>query len=118
MITLLGNPQSTNSVYKYHCKFGFPKGYLSKEGSDLRESYQWQARSQWKKKPTEKEVAIDIRLMFRSHVRHDIDNYGKILLDALTGIVWEDDSQIQSMSVSKWMDKENPRIEVVVNELN
>jgi Holliday junction resolvase RusA-like endonuclease len=38
-------------------------------------------------------------------------------MDALTGIVWLDDSQIQTAHVSKYYDKDNPRIELTIKEL-
>lgn len=33
-------------------------------------------------------------------------------MDAMTGIVYEDDSQIISALVEKFIDKDNPRIEI------
>jgi len=40
---------------------------------------------------------------------------GTILsMDALTGVVWEDDSQIQVAHVYKDFDKDNPRIEIEI----
>jgi len=45
----------------------------------------------------------------------DIDNFSKIVLDSCTGIVWNDDSQIQSLLIIKNYDKKNPRIELDVN---
>ena len=116
MITLLGEPKSTNHIYKSHCKFGFPSYYMSAEGKSLKESYQWQAKSQWKKKIVGKPLEVSICLYFKAQRKHDIDNYGKILLDSLTGIVWEDDSQIWKMNVSKMVDKINPRIEIFITE--
>ena len=113
-ITLTGEPRSTNHLYKAHCKFGFPSFYMTKDGKDLKTAYQWQAKSQWKKKPTAEVVKVKIDLFFQRKNKHDIDNYGKVLLDSLTGIVWEDDSQIQEMTVSKWLDKEAPRIEITI----
>jgi crossover junction endodeoxyribonuclease RusA len=113
IITLTGEPQSTNNIYKAHCKFGYPTIYMTAAGKTLKEDYQWQAKSQWKAPIIEKEdVHITIKLFFGRKGKHDIDNYGKLLLDSLTGIVWEDDSQIIKMTVIKWYDKENPRIEV------
>ena len=113
-ITLLGEPKSTNNIYKYHCKFGFPSGYLSAEGKKLKEDYQWQAKSQCKEKISNKPFEIEIKLFFKRDGKHDIDNYGKLLLDSLTGIVWEDDNQIFKQTVSKWQDKNNPRIEITI----
>jgi len=34
-------------------------------------------------------------------VRGDLDNYGKLVGDALNGILWKDDSQIVQMSLTK-----------------
>lgn len=46
----------------------------------------------------------------------DCDNIAKILLDAMTGIVYEDDKQIVKLSVEKFYD-EVPRVEVtIINE--
>lgn len=46
----------------------------------------------------------------------DCDNIAKILLDAMTGIVYEDDKQIVKLSVEKYYD-EVPRVEVaIINE--
>lgn len=117
-IILTGEPRSTNNVYKYHCKFGFPSGYLSKEGKALKEDYIWQAKQAMiknRKKMTTSPVEIDIKLFFGTKRIHDIDNYGKILLDSLTGIVWKDDSQIQRMTVSKMTDGDIPRIELEIS---
>ncbi len=114
MITLTGEPRSTNNVYKYHCKFGFPSGYLSAQGKALKEDYAWQAKSQWHTPVTKEYITIIVKLYFKSKIHHDIDNYGKLLLDSLTGIVWTDDDQIQSMTVSKHYDKANPRIEIEI----
>lgn len=114
MITLTGEPRSTNNIYKYHCKFGFPSGYLSADGKALKEDYQWQTKSQWKDGITESTLTVEVKLFFKSKIKHDIDNYSKILLDSLTGIVWKDDSQIEQIIISKFMDKLNPRIEIEI----
>lgn len=111
-ITLTGEPKSSQHIYKFHCRFGFPSGYMSAEGKILKEDYQWQAKSQWKDKPMDCALLVEIKLYFKRGGKHDIDNYGKILLDSLTGIVWSDDSQIEQMIVSKFIDKDNPRIEI------
>lgn len=109
-IILLGNPISTNVIYRRHKSII----YLSKEGKDLKNSYQWEAKSQFKKKPITSELEISVSLYFKDKRRRDIDNWCKILLDSLTGIVWVDDSQIRKMTIKKLMDKNNPRIELEV----
>ena len=87
---------------------------MSKEGKELKESYQWEAKRYWKNPPIEGDVKIEIELFFKNNLRRDIDNWNKILLDSLTGIVWNDDSQIKEMTIKKNIDKKRPRIEIVI----
>lgn len=49
-------------------------------------------------------------------VKADADNLVKGTLDALTGILWKDDSQICMLSAHK-VYSDNPRIEMVVHEV-
>lgn len=113
-IILNGNPMSTNGIYRTHGHIV----YMTKEGKALKTQYQWEAKSQWKGNPTDKSVEIDIKLYFKNKRRHDIDNYCKILLDSLTEIVWDDDSQIKKMVIKKFISKTKPRIEVGIRIIN
>lgn len=116
-ITLTGEPKSTNHCWKHSCNRGYLHSYMTPQGKDIKESYQWQAKTQWKEKPTKEPIQVLIRLYFGTKRKQDIDNFNKILLDSLSGIVWEDDSQIEEMVVAKFYDKKAPRIEVEVNRL-
>ena len=90
---------------------------MTPKGKYIKTSYQRQAKSQWREEPTKEPIQVIIRLYFGTKRKQDIDNYNKILLDSLTGIVWEDDSQIQEMVIAKDYDKKNPRIEIEINPL-
>lgn len=116
MIVLLGEPRSTQHCYKYTCVGGSPRGYMSADCKALKEDYFWQAKSQWKHPLITEPVSIDVTLYFKTRRTHDIDNYGKLLLDSLTGIVWEDDGQVEEMRVRKTYSKENPRIEINITK--
>jgi Holliday junction resolvase RusA-like endonuclease len=116
-ITLLGEPKSTNNLYRYACRGNFPAMYMTKEGKDLKESYQWQAKSQGISAPFEGDITVQIILYFGTKRKCDWDNFHKLSMDALTGIVWLDDSQIRSARVTKSYDKSNPRIEIEVSRL-
>lgn len=109
-LILEGNPISTGSLYRRN---SFVM-YMTKEGKALKENYAWQAKTQWRKGVITGPVTIEVRLFFKGIRRRDIDNFHKILLDSLTGIVWEDDSQIMVMRVEKHRDDNNPRIELTV----
>lgn len=114
-ITLTGEPRSTNHCWKHSCNRGFLHSYMTPKGKEVKTSYQWEAKSQWANKPMKGPVQAIIRLYFGTKRKQDIDNFNKILLDSLTGIVWEDDSQIEEMVVAKLYDKERPRIEIEIN---
>lgn len=116
-ITLLGEPRSTGSIYKIQTRGKFATTYVTKEGKTLKASYQKQAKEQWKDKIIEREVRIEMFLWFGTKRRCDIDNFNKLAFDSLTGIVWNDDSQIKLLTIRKLYDKENPRIELDIYEL-
>ena len=112
-IILKGNPYTNNLLYRSHGHIW----YMTKKGKDLKEFYRWQAKLQYKENLTREPLKIRIGLFFGDKRKRDIDNYCKILLDSLTGIVWEDDSQINEMRIIKDIVKENPRIEIYITRI-
>lgn len=57
-------------------------------------------------------VAIDV---YRStHKRCDVDNLAKTVLDALNGLAWDDDCQVDELRVRRSVDRVAPRCEVQV----
>jgi len=113
-IILKGEPRSTQHIYKYTCRGRFSTMYMSAEGKALKESYRKQAKEQWIHKPRTGDIKLDITLYFGTKRRADIDNFNKLAFDSLTGIVFEDDSQIQEMTIRKNYDKILPRIEILI----
>jgi Holliday junction resolvase RusA-like endonuclease len=87
---------------------------MSKQGKDLKEDYQWQIKSQYKGKLLSGSLKIEIWLYFGTKRISDWDNFHKLSMDALSGLVYEDDSQIVEAQVVKAYDKENPRIEIYI----
>ena len=47
----------------------------------------------------------------------DLDNYVKLILDALNGLLWEDDRYIVEMPSGKFYTTENQRTELMVDVL-
>lgn len=89
--------------------------YMSADGKAIKESYQLQAQAQWKSDIIAFPVKIAVTLFFGDKRIRDIDNYNKLVLDALSVIVWEDDKQVVEMLIRKDYDKENPRIEIYID---
>lgn len=53
-------------------------------------------------------------LLHRPQRSGDLDNFLKVTLDALKGIAFEDDSQVQEIVARRYEDKANPRVVVKV----
>jgi crossover junction endodeoxyribonuclease RusA len=68
---------------------------------------------------TEKEkVIMEIHTFFPDNRRRDCHNTGKILYDALEGILYDDDRYLLPRYIDVQIDKENPRIEIVVYKMS
>lgn len=106
----MGNPMSTQHIYLQKGRVRF----MRKEAKERKEQYQWEAKSQWKEKILTGDIAISIKLHFGDKRKRDWDNFHKLSMDALSGIVWEDDGQITMATVYKSYDKEKPRIEIEI----
>src|SRR5258707_11434085 len=91
---------------------------MTAEGKALKEQYQWEAKAQWKGKPLEGDIEVSITLYFGTKRKADLDNFNKLSLDALTGIAYEDDSQIARLTIERGYDKFRPRIELALSELS
>lgn len=116
-IILKGEPLSTGSIYKSVCRGKFASVYMSNPGKTLKESYQWQAKAQYRGLPIDGPVSVVMELFIGTKRKCDIDNFNKLCFDSLTGTVWVDDSQIQQLIIKKSYDKERPRIEMTVHPL-
>lgn len=117
-IVLTGEPKSTQHIYGLACRGRYPQRYMTPAGKALKEQYRWEARAQWKGKPIEGDVAVRITLYFGTKRKADLDNFNKLSLDALTGIVWHDDSQIAELSLRRAYDKKRPRIVITAATAN
>lgn len=113
MITLTGNPLSTQHIYLMKGRMRFMKA----EAKTRKLQYQWEAKSQWKGKPLEGNLFAEITLYFGDKRRRDWDNFHKLSMDAISDIVYVDDSQVKEARIKIAYDKENPRITIDVSEL-
>ncbi len=117
-ITLSGEPKSTQHIYRATCRGRFPTTYMTPEGKAIKEGYQWEAKSQWKDKPLTGRLDLSITFFFKTKRRRDLDNQNKLVLDALTGIVYKDDSQIDALHLYRGYDAVTPCIQICVQEFD
>ena len=114
-IILQGTPPSTSSIYKYRRMVNFIAGYMSAEGKQKKEEIRYEMMQQWKRRAIlVDEFKIDVTYYFKDKRRRDWDNFGKLWMDAGSGVIWEDDKLISDANVHKRIDTENPRIELII----
>lgn len=100
-IKLKDTPPSTQHIYRHNG----PRTYMTQEGQDCKEAYKWEIKSQYKGKPLLDPISVIIELYWNDNRRRDVDNFNKLILDAGSGILWEDDSQIQELIIRKFNKK-------------
>jgi Holliday junction resolvase RusA-like endonuclease len=111
--TLIGEPKSTLHIYCASCRGGFSKVYMRPEGKNLKVAYQGEAKAQAAREgfnPLKGELEVSIRFYFCTQRRRDLDNMNKLVLDALTGFAWEDDSQIARLHLYREFDRACPAL--------
>jgi len=106
-------PLSTNHLYAHSGRMRF----MTSKGKENKEAIQWEARTQYRGAPLQGSICLTVALYWGDKRKHDIDNI-KILLDSLTGIIYEDDSQITELNVTKAIDKINTRCEIKISTIN
>lgn len=103
-------PLSTNALYR---AVG-GRSILSAKGRAYKEEIAWEARRQYRGKPMTGELCVEVQIFWPDRRRHDIDNGLKALFDSLTGIIYEDDSQISDAHVIRFLASKTPGVEMRV----
>lgn len=98
-------------------KFALSRGklILTSKYRDRKAAVKITAGSQYRGALIESPVAVTTVLYAPDRRRRDISNFNKFVNDALTGVVWVDDSQIdQITNIRGPIDRANPRLVVTV----
>ena len=64
--------------------------------------------------PMKGDLAMTVKFVLPDHRRRDLDNLNKAIFDSCNGIVFEDDSQVVDLHLTKKVDKRAPGIYVTV----
>lgn len=76
--------------------------YMSAKGKKYKEDLREAIKQQVKELPLWKDkVEVKLWLYFKDKRRRDIDNYNKIILDSMEGLIYEDDKQIRLLQIYK-----------------
>lgn len=133
-LVITGDPVAAGRP-RFSSRGGFVKAYDPKKSRDYKKMIKKQAMQQLpsdyepfafpidvdikvyrpiQKSVSKKEYARRLSNDVRPIVKPDADNYIKIILDGLNGLVWLDDNQITDVAAHKYY-SDKPRVEVEVN---
>ena len=111
-LVLRGDPRT-----KGRPRFANGRAYTPKETTDAEKTI----RDAWRQtgeSPFEFDVLVDVSFFMATRRRKDLDNLVKLVLDALNGEAFADDSQVVEINARKiFSDKENARTELTIREL-
>ncbi len=106
-------PPSVNGIW-----INKPNGrYKSPKGKQFEKLANLEIKNQYKGKPINNQLKISINLFFKDKRKRDIDNYNKGILDAMTGIIYQDDSQIEELHVFKKIGCGFDKVEISIEEM-
>jgi Holliday junction resolvase RusA-like endonuclease len=105
---VLALPPSANVYWRYG-----PNGvHVSEEAQNYKAGVKWKALHQGMQ-PMSGELALYVNV-YRQQKRGDLDNYAKVLGDALNGVAYHDDSQVVELHMWRHDDRKSPRVEVEI----
>ena len=109
-----GQPYSKANSRRLVQKGGRPMFIKSKEALQYLHAFKMQCP---KCKPLidkSQDVAVDIKIFYQSR-RPDLDE--SLILDAMQGLVYENDRSVKEKHIYWGLDKENPRAEITIKKI-
>lgn len=83
-----------------------------------KEAAEWVIKGQWRNEKLRGGLVLVARCFFPDNRRRDAGNYRKLCTDAMSGICYDDDAQLESETWQKaGIDKTNPRVEISITPL-
>jgi len=95
--------------------------YTPHETREAEERVRSHARSAWAGrylKTTKHRIALQVVFWLPNKRRCDLDNLLKLVTDAMNGVTYDDDSQIDSLDIQRAYSTDNPRTEVSLYSLS
>ena len=110
---ILPMPPSANRYWRHMAVNGRAQTFVSQEAKTYKREV---AEAASLHVLIESEVEVSVKV-FRAQRSGDLDNRLKCLLDALQGVVYRKDSQVQKIIAERFEDKHHPRVEVSITVL-
>lgn len=115
-IEVSGEPRPKQS-FRYTGKNGKGGGFTPASIKAWQETVAWQAKQAMSGQDIlTGELFVILKFRLGNQRRVDIDNLSKAVLDAMNGIVYEDDTKIIELFISKCIRKDNPGVTINVDD--
>ena len=108
------------SYYRTLRKTKSGRTYLTKEGKEYRKTIKEQVEAQmfgYNIDVLKGNLSATFIFFHDNRRKNDLDNSLKSILDCFNEVLFEDDSQLISITLSKKYDKQEPRIELLIKPL-
>lgn len=110
-------PVSANRYWRSYAVKGRAMVVVSDEARSYRTQCGWIAKAAGLRIPMQGEIELVITLVPANRVCMDLDNALKVIIDAMKGIAYEDDSQVRKITAErKPPDGQGARVELTVRE--
>ena len=80
-------------------------------------AWQWRRDVGWRLPPVDRKIAVWIWVWWPDRRVRDPANLDKVLLDALTGVLWVDDQWVLPRHQDVWVNPEHPGLELALELL-
>lgn len=113
---------ATDPIPLARARFGRGRAYLPKRSQEYRcrvAEAAIQALDGQEPMTCNLSCTVEVYRKYRPATRQfgDLDNHIKATLDAVQGLIFDDDKQVVEIKAAKHVDKERPRLVVTFNEL-
>ena len=99
-------------------RFGQGGTYMPARYTAYKLALAWAFKAEMKRrKPMYCAISITLDFYRKNHRKVDLDNLEKTVMDAGTGVVWLDDSQIVEKHTKKFLGCDEPRTEIRLEEV-
>ena len=108
-------------VPKQSTRFGNKRAYLDPKIEAWQQAVTWEAKAAAQMADWDMltgDVAARLIFYLPDRRRRDIDNLSKAVLDAMNGIIYKDDTQVQKLVVDKKVSRDKPGVFVIVRPID
>ena len=110
-------PPSTNTAYRIVKLGKFHSLKMTPRGKEFKKDVAEIVKNLQHKKYNGK-IGVFLEIHFKDKRKRDIDNYSKLLIDSIKGILFEDDDQIFELLMQKYIDCGKNKTVLQVFEMN